>query len=167
MPGPRGQRRVLDTLPIYPYGINVSAWGVVRNQARRQMAHPFFTIGHSTRSIEEFVDLLASAKVRLLIDVRSIPRSRTNPQYNGDVLPTTLAGFEQSEAQARWRAELSDRRLTARSNISRFPPERPRNACVRRTSPVTAPSVYPHTWLRRPLRVLRPVSSPVCRKHRG
>jgi len=75
------------------------------------MAHPFFTIGHSTRSIEEFVDLLASAKVRLLIDVRSIPRSRTNPQYNGDVLPTTLAGFEQSEAQARWRAELSDRRL--------------------------------------------------------
>src|SRR5437868_8766032 len=58
------------------------------------MAHPFFTIGHSTRSIEEFVDLLASAKVRLLIDVRSIPRSRTNPQYNGDVLPMTLAGFE-------------------------------------------------------------------------
>jgi uncharacterized protein (DUF488 family) len=55
------------------------------------MALPFFTIGHSTRSIEEFVDLLKGAGVRLVADVRSIPRSRTNPQYNLDALPQSLA----------------------------------------------------------------------------
>jgi uncharacterized protein (DUF488 family) len=36
----------------------------------------FFTIGHSTRSIEEFVRLLQSAGVRFLVDVRTVPRSR-------------------------------------------------------------------------------------------
>ncbi|HEY7300519.1 MAG TPA: DUF488 domain-containing protein [Xanthobacteraceae bacterium] len=55
------------------------------------MAHPFYTIGHSTRSIEEFVDLLSGATVGLVVDVRTVPRSRTNPQYNRDVLPATLA----------------------------------------------------------------------------
>jgi len=49
-----------------------------------------FTIGHSTRSIGEFVDLLRQAAVNLLVDVRSIPRSRTNPQFNTDVLPLKL-----------------------------------------------------------------------------
>jgi len=57
------------------------------------MTTPFFTIGHSTRSIEEFVALLRSADVGLVADVRSVPRSRTNPQYNRDVLGETLAGF--------------------------------------------------------------------------
>jgi hypothetical protein len=42
------------------------------------MARPFFTIGHSTRSVDEFVDLLSEAAVRLVVDVRTIPRSRTN-----------------------------------------------------------------------------------------
>ncbi len=54
------------------------------------MARPFFTIGHSTRSIGEFVSLLADAKIQLVVDVRSVPRSFTNPQYNSDVLPETL-----------------------------------------------------------------------------
>ena len=58
------------------------------------MAHPFFTIGHSTRSLEEFVDLLERAQVACVVDVRTVPRSRTNPQYNRDVLPETLARFE-------------------------------------------------------------------------
>ncbi len=58
------------------------------------MAFPFFTIGHSTRSIVEFVELLRTADVRLVADVRTIPRSRTNPQYNSDVLPNTLSGFQ-------------------------------------------------------------------------
>lgn len=56
--------------------------------------HPFFTIGHSTRSIPDFVALLNEAEVRLVVDVRTVPRSRTNPQYNRDVLPDTLAGFQ-------------------------------------------------------------------------
>lgn len=55
------------------------------------MAHPFFTIGHSTRSSGEFVDLLSKAEVRLVVDVRTIPRSRTNPQYNLDTLAQTLS----------------------------------------------------------------------------
>jgi uncharacterized protein (DUF488 family) len=58
------------------------------------MSHRFFTIGHSTRSISEFVGLLNEAEVRLVIDVRTVPRSRTNPQYNMDTLPETLAEFQ-------------------------------------------------------------------------
>jgi uncharacterized protein (DUF488 family) len=50
-----------------------------------------FTIGHSTRTIAEFVALLRQAAVDLVIDVRSIPRSRTNPQFNADALREVLA----------------------------------------------------------------------------
>ena len=50
-----------------------------------------FTIGHSTRTITEFVALLREVAVDLIVDVRSIPRSRTNPQFNADVLPGSLA----------------------------------------------------------------------------
>lgn len=53
----------------------------------------FFSIGHSTRTIDEFVALLRESGVRRIVDVRTIPRSRTNPQYNRDALPGTLAGF--------------------------------------------------------------------------
>jgi uncharacterized protein (DUF488 family) len=58
------------------------------------MAHPFFTIGHSTRPVQEFVELLEGAQIGCVVDVRSVPRSRTNPQYNCDVLPQTLAQFQ-------------------------------------------------------------------------
>ncbi|MCW8087848.1 DUF488 domain-containing protein [Sabulicella glaciei] len=58
---------------------------------RNDDTHPVYTVGHSTRSIEEFVDLLKAGNVQRLVDVRSIPRSRTNPQYNLDTLPDTLA----------------------------------------------------------------------------
>jgi uncharacterized protein (DUF488 family) len=57
------------------------------------MALPFFTIGHSTRSIDEFVDLLSNAEVRLVVDVRTIPRSRTNPQYNSEALAEALSEY--------------------------------------------------------------------------
>jgi uncharacterized protein (DUF488 family) len=53
----------------------------------------FFTIGHSTRSTPEFVELLRPVEVQLVVDVRTIPRSRTNPQYNQNTLPETLAAF--------------------------------------------------------------------------
>ncbi|HET9428136.1 MAG TPA: DUF488 domain-containing protein [Allosphingosinicella sp.] len=55
---------------------------------------PVFTIGHSTRTLAEFVDLLRSGAVQLVVDVRSVPRSRTNPQYNLDALPAALADFQ-------------------------------------------------------------------------
>jgi uncharacterized protein (DUF488 family) len=55
------------------------------------MTNPFFTIGHSTRPIDEFVALLMTAEVKLVVDVRTVPRSRTNPQFNRDALPASLA----------------------------------------------------------------------------
>jgi uncharacterized protein (DUF488 family) len=58
------------------------------------MEHRFFTIGHSTRSIGEFVDLLRLQEVKLVVDVRTIPRSRTNPQYNAARLANALSEFE-------------------------------------------------------------------------
>ena len=52
---------------------------------------PFYTVGHSTRTVNEFIQLLSPADITLVVDIRSFPRSRTNPQYNEDVLPLTLA----------------------------------------------------------------------------
>ena len=48
------------------------------------------TVGHSTRPIEEFVRLLKAHGVTWVLDVRSVPRSRHNPQFNRDTLPTSL-----------------------------------------------------------------------------
>lgn len=55
------------------------------------MALPFFTIGHSNRSLEDFVTVLTEAKIDRVVDIRTVPRSRTNPQFNKDTLPTSLA----------------------------------------------------------------------------
>ena len=51
-----------------------------------------YTVGHSTRSLDELVGLLQAWHVQTLVDVRTVPRSRTNPQFNADVLPDALAG---------------------------------------------------------------------------
>jgi uncharacterized protein (DUF488 family) len=58
------------------------------------MKFPFFTIGHSTRPIGEFIDLLTASEIGIVVDVRTVPRSRTNPQYNRDALPESLSGFQ-------------------------------------------------------------------------
>jgi uncharacterized protein (DUF488 family) len=50
-----------------------------------------WTVGHSTRSIGEFLSLLEAHEIRLLIDVRTVPRSRFNPQFNTDTLAKSLA----------------------------------------------------------------------------
>jgi uncharacterized protein (DUF488 family) len=50
------------------------------------------TIGHSTRTIEEFLSILKAQGVQLLVDVRSIPKSRRVPQFNSDALAASLAG---------------------------------------------------------------------------
>lgn len=55
---------------------------------------PIYTVGHSTRTIEAFVELLQAGGVRRVVDVRSIPQSRTNPQYNLDVLGETLGAWQ-------------------------------------------------------------------------
>jgi len=48
------------------------------------------TIGHSTRSLDDFIDLLKTHGVGKVIDVRTVPRSRHNPQFNRDTLPESL-----------------------------------------------------------------------------
>lgn len=50
----------------------------------------FYTVGHSTRSLDEFVMLLRSFGIRRVVDVRTIPRSRHNPQFNGETLAVAL-----------------------------------------------------------------------------
>jgi uncharacterized protein (DUF488 family) len=54
---------------------------------------PFFTVGHSSRSLEEFTGLLAGADIGLVADVRRVPMSRANPHFNKDTLPQALAAF--------------------------------------------------------------------------
>lgn len=49
-----------------------------------------FTIGHSTRELAAFIKLLLAHGVKQLVDVRTIPRSLRNPQYNADTLPRAL-----------------------------------------------------------------------------
>src|SRR5690625_3192308 len=57
------------------------------------MTLPFYSIGHSTRTIPAFVALLRAANVALVADIRTVPKSRTNPQYNRETLPASLAEF--------------------------------------------------------------------------
>jgi uncharacterized protein (DUF488 family) len=49
-----------------------------------------FTIGHSTRTIDEFLAILAAHGIARLVDVRSIPKSRRVPQFNSDALAASL-----------------------------------------------------------------------------
>ena len=81
------------------------------------MPEPFFTIGHSTRSLEDFAALLGASQVSVLVDVRTIPRSRTNPQYNQETLPGSLEPLGVAYQHIR---ELGGRRPRQRE----IPPER-------------------------------------------
>lgn len=55
---------------------------------------PIFTIDHSTHPLDEFIELLHAHGVTLLADVRTVPRSRHNPQFNRDTLPESLAAAD-------------------------------------------------------------------------
>ena len=55
---------------------------------------PIFTIGQSTRSIPEFVEALRSGAADFVVDVRTVPRSRRNPQYNEDTLGAELEPYQ-------------------------------------------------------------------------
>lgn len=76
------------------------------------MAYPFYTVGHGTRQVSEFVELLQSVEVTFVTDVRTVPRSRTNPQYNHDLLLQALAqlriGYEHVAALGGQRGKQRD-----------------------------------------------------------
>jgi uncharacterized protein (DUF488 family) len=52
---------------------------------------PVYTIGHSNRPIDEFLDLLREHGIQRVLDIRTVPRSRHNPQFGQDQLPASLA----------------------------------------------------------------------------
>ncbi|HKE21566.1 MAG TPA: DUF488 domain-containing protein [Bryobacteraceae bacterium] len=49
-----------------------------------------YTIGHSNRSLEEFLSLLSAHSIGLLADIRSVPKSRHNPQFNREAMAMSL-----------------------------------------------------------------------------
>jgi uncharacterized protein (DUF488 family) len=81
-----------------------------------------FTIGHSTRPIGEFIELLRSNGVERLVDIRTIPKSRHNPQFNTDALAKSLrdAGIDYVHLKALGglRKALRDSRNTGWRNAS-------------------------------------------------
>ena len=74
------------------------------------MSCTLYTIGHSTRSIGEFIALLREHGIELLADVRSIPGSRRVPQFGKEVLQSSL---ESAGIEYRWLPELGGRRKTS------------------------------------------------------
>lgn len=76
------------------------------------MTLPFYTVGHSNRTIEAFVRLLQAADIAFVADIRTIPKSRANPQFNGDALGPVLAGCQIGYAPI---AELGGLRGKART----------------------------------------------------
>ncbi len=77
-----------------------------------------YTIGHSTRSLEELVGALRSFGIWLLVDIRLVPRSRHVPQSNQEVLAEALpaAGIDylHMKALGGWRKGSPDGRASAR-----------------------------------------------------
>ena len=73
------------------------------------------TIGHSTRTVQEFVRLLQAHAVTRVVDVRTVPRSRHNPQFNRDTLPASLKSTGIGYMHM---AELGGLRRTTRDSIN-------------------------------------------------
>ena len=69
--------------------------------------HTIYSIGHSTRSLDEFLNMLRSFDIKILTDIRSLPGSRRFPQYNMENLKTSL---EEIGVQYIHLAELGGRR---------------------------------------------------------
>ena len=59
--------------------------------ARAGQKLTLFTIGHSNRSLEALIAMLRAHEITRLVDIRTIPRSRHNPQFNRETLPEALA----------------------------------------------------------------------------
>ena len=69
-----------------------------------------FTIGHSTRSIDEFLELLFSFDIKIVADIRRLPGSRKFPQFDQDALKISL---EENGIQYVYLEELGGRRKVA------------------------------------------------------
>ncbi len=76
-----------------------------------------YTLGHSKRSIDELIEIVRASGIARVVDIRTIPRSRANPQFNGDVLEGALraAGLAYT-----WLAALGGRRSKRRGADARM-----------------------------------------------
>ena len=87
-----------------------------------KMPATIWTIGHSTRPIEEFLGSLAEARIKVIADVRSFPGSRKYPQYGKEALTATLAthsiGYHWLQALGGRRRVLPNSPNTAWRNAS-------------------------------------------------
>jgi uncharacterized protein (DUF488 family) len=81
---------------------------------------PFFTIGHSNRSPKEFVELLDGPHIDRVVDIRKIPRSRSNPQFNADTLPQILAAANISYEHAAALGGLRGKARTLPPDVNGF-----------------------------------------------
>jgi len=88
----------------------------MRAAGRAPDPSPVYTVGHSTHTIEAFVDLLRAGQVEIVVDIRSLPKSRRNPDYNLDTLPAALGDYQIGHLHIE---ELGGRRGKVRS----VPPE--------------------------------------------
>lgn len=88
---------------------------VERRAKQPDQSSVVMTVGHSTRALKEFVALLLAHGVKQLIDVRTIPRSRHNPQFNRDRLPRPL---QKAGIRYRHMAALGGLRHTRRDSIN-------------------------------------------------
>jgi uncharacterized protein (DUF488 family) len=81
------------------------------------MSLVIYTIGHSTRQLDEFIALLAAHAIRQLVDIRSIPRSRRHPHFSSDALSASLRDasiiYRHSPALGGMRKPRRDSRNTA------------------------------------------------------
>lgn len=60
----------------------------------REIRPAVFTIGHSTRAFAQFADLLVAHKIKKIVDIRTIPKSRHNPQFNEEKIKNSLVGVK-------------------------------------------------------------------------
>jgi uncharacterized protein (DUF488 family) len=84
----RGAEAVFSTRLRLPTKMNQRTRRMRRNRNEVSIC----TIGHSTRPIADFIALLQAHGVKQIIDIRTIPKSRHNPQFNGDALAAALRG---------------------------------------------------------------------------
>lgn len=85
-----GNRNDRKFMPVRSRKRNITEPGQSDAPAPSPASLEILTIGHSTRLIDDFVRLLQAHGVDLVMDVRTIPRSRRNPQFSQDVLPVSL-----------------------------------------------------------------------------
>jgi uncharacterized protein (DUF488 family) len=77
--------------------------------------HTIYTIGHSTRTIEQFIALLKAHNIEELVDVRTIPKSRHNPQFGSEEIAASL---EKAGIAYKQFAKLGGLRRTSKDSIN-------------------------------------------------